>query len=567
MKSQRFFIGNLPTGTTENDLKKVFKDFGDVTSIVLKEKESLVDPDSVKHLAFITLNLFDDDVDYCLKKLNSKQINGEYVGVSVAKESFLERLKREREESEKGKNKTPSSNPNFEFRRSNNEPAPSNTKKVFNIDDAEETNDDALTDGDYLLITKKRAANSIRNGKIVIEGTNSAPITVIGKRKDAKQLDEKSFDHDKKRKESVKKKKDQYQLQKTLIQKSLASVDNSKNKQIFFENVENEETDVQKQNKPDNGKQLFGEDSDQEDDSYSNNFAVKPEHEGARGAALMKLQAKMSSDPRFKIDSKFVDENDVEEDEPKANENSERDWQYNILEQVVGGNVSRVSQNQSHGKKKMNMVRYDPSKENQDHFLVQPKASEPHQHMDQDDQHISSQKEENKVSKEVFYMVSDNLSNSLKTRGDGFSLLSMFGRDSADEDAQNKKSSSKEKILISKNDKTGSLNPFSYDSSSESENEQENTTQSENVEEAQKTKSKKTKESSKPKLFVESFFMPKNDPRLKEGKSFFRSNKMSEKIENYDEVKGKLKTLINRKITKSKKQLKGIGKQKSLRSR
>ena len=65
MQSQRFFIGNLPASTSENEVKNAFKDFGDVTSVELKTKESLVDPGNVKLLAFITLNLYDGDVDFC----------------------------------------------------------------------------------------------------------------------------------------------------------------------------------------------------------------------------------------------------------------------------------------------------------------------------------------------------------------------------------------------------------------------------------------------------------------------------------------------------------------------
>ncbi|XP_055911491.1 probable RNA-binding protein CG14230 [Eupeodes corollae] len=565
MQSQRFFIGNLPAGTNENEVKKAFQDFGDVTNVELKAKENLVDPSNVKLLAFVTLNLYNDDVDYCLRKLNNKEINGEYVKVSVAKESFLERLKREREESSKKSSKTPSTN-NYELRVPYNEAqvqyneVPNKSKKFFDTEDVAEPDDENLfDDGEPVLITKKRAANSMRNGKIVIEGTNAAPITVIGKQKEVKLLSDKSFDADKKRKESVNKKKNQYQLQKSLIQKSLASVDASKNKQIFFDNDE-EDT-----NTPSDAKQLFQDDSDQEEGSVANDFAMKPEYEGAKGAALMKLQSKMSLDPRFKIDSKFVDK--VDEDEPVKNENSERDWQYGILEQVVGTKFSNTTQGKDPKKNKLNMLRYDPSKENQDQFLIKRKQAEPMEVEEEDDEeNVIPQTKEKKVSKEVFYMVSENLSNSLKVRGDGFSLLSMFGRAASDENEVNEERTSKEKILISKTDKTGEVNPFSYDSSSESENEQESKPKI--VEdESQTVKIKESKKSAKPKLFVESFFMSKNDVRLKEGKSFFRSNKLSEKIVNYDEVKNKLKNIINKKITKSKKQLKGIGKQKSIRSR
>lgn len=65
MESSRFFVANLPVNTTEIDLRNLFQDYGEIKSIELKSKESLVDPDDIRIIAFVTLNIGKDDAQYC----------------------------------------------------------------------------------------------------------------------------------------------------------------------------------------------------------------------------------------------------------------------------------------------------------------------------------------------------------------------------------------------------------------------------------------------------------------------------------------------------------------------
>ena len=65
MESSRFFVANLPANTTEKDLQYLFQDYGEIKNIELKTKESLVDPNDIRVIAFVTLNIGKDDAQYC----------------------------------------------------------------------------------------------------------------------------------------------------------------------------------------------------------------------------------------------------------------------------------------------------------------------------------------------------------------------------------------------------------------------------------------------------------------------------------------------------------------------
>lgn len=110
-------------------------------------------------------------------------------------------------------------------------------------------------------------------------------------------------------------------------------------------------------NKTTKKQQLFNDEDDgnnSADDDYTANFEVKEQFQGEKGRKLMKLQNRYQGDSRFKLDSKFM-ENDNESDNDDNNmtritesnsqqhvdenlddEENERKWQYNILEGVVG---------------------------------------------------------------------------------------------------------------------------------------------------------------------------------------------------------------------------------------
>lgn len=329
---------------------------------------------------------------------------------------------------------------------------------------------------------------------------------------------------------------------------------------------------------------------------------------GKKGEKLVKMQSKQGVDSRFRIDAKFVDDDsDEEEEQAESFPNkeslkkveSERSWQMGILEQVVGSKIDTSDSTQKAARKKR-MLRYDPSKEehqkllrttakeapDEDHEVAATTAGKKKQKkQDIDSVEPASSGSAPEVSKEVFYVVTDTLAESLKTRGDGFSLLNMFGSGQAqDKRANELKKVSDAKILVKLDKDT--LNPFKYDSSSEEEG--ENVGKHSAAELSQKPLKKEKQQT---QIVMESFFIPRNDARLKgknskiiiglgvstytssfpEGAKFFRFKKKDAPEEDYEAVRNRLKLLIKTKINKTKKNLvassggRGLGHKKRIK--
>uniref|UniRef100_T1GHZ5 Uncharacterized protein n=1 Tax=Megaselia scalaris TaxID=36166 RepID=T1GHZ5_MEGSC len=177
--------------------------------------------------------------------------------------------------------------------------------------------------------------------------------------------------------------KNQYNQQKTLIQSALSIVDGPKSKKIVFDDdgeVDSGiETSAKSESKPKSKKmELFDED-DEEEEEFKESLDIKEQFHGKKGAKLMKLQAKMGLDPRFKMDSNFL-EDDEEEEEEQADgpkEFDERKWQMGLIEQSLGQKVdhSDVSKEGQKKKLKRSMQRYDPSMEEK--FLKQKSTQAP----------------------------------------------------------------------------------------------------------------------------------------------------------------------------------------------
>ncbi|XP_017115060.1 probable RNA-binding protein CG14230 [Drosophila elegans] len=562
MGSTRFFLADLPSRTSEADMRGLFQDYGHVEHVDLKRKEQ---DGATKVIAFVTLQT--EDAQYCVNELNWQKLHGDHLRVSLAKESFLDRLKREREENQRREQGEPVVTE--VFAESSQLLAKSNQNKRRVFGDDEEIGDDEIAP--ELLITKKRAANSMHNGKIVIQQEHDAkPLHVIEQhRKPAKQLpDAKVSQAEQKRIESLNKMRQGHQQKKSAIQQALSaiSIEGSQAKRIKFSDDEEEETKPAQKAKSQK-RDLFEGDEDEEEAEQ----IVLPQHKGKKGERLVEMQSKQSIDPRFRITANFVDEEEGEEqdaelegsgDQPQPVE-SERQWQMDILEQVVGHKIAGANDGKPVKGKKM--LRFDPAKEDHQKLVRQklPKDEEDPKTKDVKAS-TSSVAVQAPVSKTAFYMVTDTLKHSLNTRGEGFSLLDMFGSAPDEEVAKRQDQLEKlghEKILVGKASasKLGldTLNPFSYDSS-DSEDEakpvQEEPEEPEDSKENQAQPVKKTKQK-KSKIKLESFFIPKNDPRLKEGAKFFKSAKTEVEQADYDQVRNRLKLLISNKIAKTKKNL------------
>ncbi|XP_017066995.1 probable RNA-binding protein CG14230 [Drosophila eugracilis] len=558
MGSTRVFLADLPTRTSEADLHSLFQDYGHVEHVDLKRKEQ---DGSTKVIAFVTLQT--EDAQYCVNELNWQKLHGAKLRVSLAKESFLDRLKREREENQRREQGDPAESDVVTPRSQLLDQSNQNKRRVFGED--EEIGDDEIAP--ELLITKKRAAQSMQNGKIVIQKEHDVkPLHVIEQhRKVAKQqLDAKVSQAEQKRMESLNKMRQGHQQKKSAIQQALSaiSVDGGQAKRIKFSDAEEEEAKPVKKSK-EKKRNLFEGDDDEEEEPV-----VLPQHKGKKGERLVEMQSKQSLDPRFRITSNFVDEGEDAEMEDAENqsepEESERKWQMNILEQVVGHKISGANDNDGKPAKSKKMLRFDPAKEDHQKLMRQKQPKEEEEKQEKipsakDNEHSNAPSY--KVSQKAFYILNDNLKDALNTRSEGFSMLNMFGSDPQEELAKRQDQLEKlgqEKILLGKPSATklglGTLNPFSYDSS-DSEDETQPPKENQELEVSKENQAQPVKKSSqkKNKIKMESFFIPKNDARLKEGAKFFKSAKPEVEHADYDQVKGRLKLLISNKIAKTRK--------------
>lgn len=149
--------------------------------------------------------------------------------------------------------------------------------------------------------------------------------------------------------------KDTYNQQKLAIKNALSGVDVKKSNKIIFDVPEAKTlVDTEKQDpRTKIAKPLFDDDND-EDEDYSNDFRVKEQYQGERGAQLLKLQSRFKNDKRFDMDSKFWDETGEGEDlqhaqvvnENEENGDDERKWQYDILESVMGKRIQSETSNE-----------------------------------------------------------------------------------------------------------------------------------------------------------------------------------------------------------------------------
>ena len=101
-KAHRLFLRNLPPDIDDNTLRKLFENYGKVTNVDIKEK---MQNDGSK-IAFVNVACTERDLLSFFQAVNTLILGGNAISVEVAKESFLDRLKREREAAAKCKEPT-----------------------------------------------------------------------------------------------------------------------------------------------------------------------------------------------------------------------------------------------------------------------------------------------------------------------------------------------------------------------------------------------------------------------------------------------------------------------------
>jgi len=96
---KRLFVGNLFPAVTEQDLLDRFAKFGTVSKVEIKTKKD-IDGKVIDTFAFIDLGVSDGGLSKCISSLGNTKWKGNMVKIQQARESFMERLARERREKE-----------------------------------------------------------------------------------------------------------------------------------------------------------------------------------------------------------------------------------------------------------------------------------------------------------------------------------------------------------------------------------------------------------------------------------------------------------------------------------
>lgn len=591
ISATRLFVGNLPENTQENELHKAFSVFGEITNLDLKCKPG--DTNESKKFAFVSISAGNSDVESCIKHFSQENFKGNRLYVTRARESFLERLQRERQlaqvkESGKGvqEEHLPKKNPILKLSDKLNP-----RKRKIEVNHINEGNrirrhskDDPLANETSLNDHKHKIKRNLKDSKHNDAGdaTDGKNLSIVT------EADKKKHEAEKKRLESMKKKRQEFKEKQMIIKTGLTGVDKAKNKKVIFSDYEDEipngrtENNSNKTKRKGNQNTLFEDDGDESDDGL--NFEVKKQFEGKKGQKVLDLQSRYKSDKRFTLDERFIDDDEEEETNPRQDYNTEevelgtadeKAKQMNILQDVLGVTIKqKYTDNDNKNKKpKLGMLRFDPLQPDHAKFLapVEPKP-EPtkkskkkakEKQEDIQEQQIEPEGPKVEVSKEQFYKVSDALKEAI-AQPSSFSLRSLFGSKENDDDGVQEQETDYIPLEAPKAKKVKNpldpkeKNPFVYDSS-DSETEEPET--KEVKPEQLPAPAIETKAVWKENLFFSTF-----DIRLKDGLSFFSKAPETEIQKERRELKSLMKKRIYNNDRKNQMFKKKIGgKKKSMK--
>lgn len=573
-QNQRLFIKSLPENVTNTELEQKFKSYGTVTSTEIKERKNNLTGES-PFFAYINIESSHSDLQRCLQDFANKKWKGSYIDVQLAKESFLSRLKREREGENSSTNTERTSvvnnislrpqininvvrqsysnnvpNKKFKYDREGSE---SDVEKPSGEITKEIVTNDRLINGESDMVIKNNKFRTL-NGSLKIESFHSKPNGEIAK-KEVKKLDPEHLKADEKRKQSIIHMRKGFMQQKSQIKAALANVNVKSKNKITFDTDESKHEN-QKQAKK-NKLSLFDESDNDED--FSANFEIKKQFEGKKGQKLLELQSKFKNDSRFAVDERFLEDEDEHQEETTKESNEEmtyeeeKEKQFEILEEVLGVKVSKKVTDEK-SRKQIGMLRFDPSQPEHDIYEIKtakPEAEKKSKKKRKLEKESSEAKDvdEPEVSKTKFYKVTEDLKGVFqKESNSGFSLLSAFKQNETFNDEDRENDQEKELEIIKEKDAQKKKkifplnieNAFKYDSSDEDQNQEAETTS--------ETQTKKGLPSKRSKqLWTEPFFFGDDDYRLQEGFDFIKRLEVEENTE-FSKVRGKLKEIIRAKV-------------------
>ncbi|CAG4947379.1 unnamed protein product [Colias eurytheme] len=534
----RLFVGNLPENANEKHILNAFSSYGDVTNIDIKCKPDA--ENDKKRFAFVTLSTSENYIESCLKHFSNEDFLGNRLYVTRARESFLERLQREREQAQ-------------------------GIKKPS----AEPAQNDFSARNDHVFDQNRKNKRRFLND----DDLHSNDIHLQNKPGDKKQESEK------KRLESMKRKRQEFKEKKLIIKTGLTGIDKVSNKKIIFTDTGEEKISENGSSNINNGLQNRNNLFDDEDSDDGINFNIKEQFEGKKGQKVLDLQSRYKSDKRFVLDERFAEDSDegdavasekqLEEDETVELERAdEKSKQVKILQDVLGvairSNHTKPQDSSSKTKAKLGMLRFDPLQPDHAKFLapVEPKeevSKKSKKKKSKDKEEIPEPQpvvevEKVEVSKEQFYEVSDVLKEAI-AQPTSFSLRSLFSKSEHTEE-ETPNDTEESKPLVKTKDKKvkhpldpGEKNPFLYDSS-ESEDECEPLHKDTLI-----TAKVEPKAVWRENLFLSLSF----DNRLKEGLEFFNQPLEGEIPKERRQLKSVMKKRLYNKERKNKMFQKKIG--------
>ncbi|KAM8994878.1 nucleolar protein 8 [Ara ararauna] len=227
------------------------------------------------------------------------------------------------------------------------------------------------------------------------------------------------------------------ELQKKLIQGALSNLDSQpagKHKHVIFHSDVESEAEVNETLKKDASLgnmheddkstpktlvRLFDSSEDEQDDVDAERFKIKPQFEGKAGEKLLKLQSRLGTDERFRMDARFLESDSEEEAEAnilKADEEEELAAEKKKNLEILGSLLNidlehpKLTKKATSAKKfkDINALRYDPTRE--DHAVFERKRSATEQ---ESKAKRKKQREESeklpKVSQETYYDIAVDL--------------------------------------------------------------------------------------------------------------------------------------------------------------
>ncbi|KAF7994107.1 hypothetical protein HCN44_011376 [Aphidius gifuensis] len=338
---------------------------------------------------------------------------------------------------------------------------------------------------------------------------------------------------------SLKKQKKAFKAKEQVIRDALNSVDNNtQNNKIVFDD-ETIDTYINTQNVIETKKkQLF--DDDDGDDGADSGAGIE------FNISKKEKVVTIGNDDRFKLNKQFLDDN--EEHEVDQHENDDNDFanekskEMEILQKLLGKPISKKT---SVDNKVNGVFRYDPMAPNhQDYEPKIEKKVKPISKKQKKAEEAKKKVEEEAalavpVSNEVFFSVSDKLSDALKGKEE-FSLLSSFG---AVETENNNDKQTTNFIGEKMEYELPSSNRFKYDSTDDED---------ENFNKAENDDGKINNISGFEKL-NDSFFFTTKDTRFKDAENFFKSAAVLK--ESFSHVRRELKQIVRKKIRNNAKKL------------